>query len=60
MNRSFVSLTLLEGAAVGWVVVTLLRTLTPLLERAVYGIGLVTACVFVAAIVTIVSDRWIR
>lgn len=57
MNRYFVSLTLAEGLLAGWLVVTLLQGLTPLVERVVYAIGVATACVFVGAIVKTVSDR---
>jgi hypothetical protein len=56
VNRYFLSLTLVQGAVIAWLVAAAVQTFTALATLAATAIGLVSAGTFVAATVDSIAD----
>lgn len=57
MNRYFLSLTLLQGAVIGWVVAMGIKTLIAMTALKVHIIGLITAYTFVATELCLTNEN---
>jgi hypothetical protein len=56
VNRSFLSLTLAQGAVIAWLVAVAIQAFTELATLAAAAVGIVAAGAFVAATVDAVAD----